>query len=179
MRTFQPRAFPGAQLVRRLEDEMQRTSRSTVRKVLPSPSDEKSLQDTEIILRHFPDLYGYRGSLPENKEVFYLNAWEFLMLWEVRRLPRPSGQPPEPSSVQRSKNQRPSTEGASAKRIAGTPKLSAGVSRATASRAGGKAATDRSSRETEAPGRSLPHVSCRHRKPGGHRQKSHQELWNT
>ena len=40
----------------------------------------------EGALRHYEDLYGYRGN---NHEVFYLNAWEFLMLWKCLPLPRP------------------------------------------------------------------------------------------
>ncbi len=37
-------------------------------------------------LRQFDDLYGYRGA---RTEVYYLNAWEFLMLWECMPLPTP------------------------------------------------------------------------------------------
>ena len=38
------------------------------------------------ILPHFVDFYGYRGSHPA---VYYLNAWEFVMLRAVLPLPRP------------------------------------------------------------------------------------------
>ena len=82
-RTFMSCTFPGGQLVRRLEDEMQRAN-NTVTKVIPS-SDAKD----DVVMKHFPDLYGYRGRLPEQEDVYYLNAWEFLMLWETCMLPKP------------------------------------------------------------------------------------------
>ena len=90
MRTFQSAVFPGAQLLQRLEDEMQRTSSRPIRKVLPAPPETGKAKEEEVVLKHFPDLYGYRGCLPHYKDVFYLNAWEFLKLWEIRLLPKPA-----------------------------------------------------------------------------------------
>ena len=54
-RTFMSCNFPGGQLVRRLEDEMERAS-NTVTKVIPSFKEKD-----DIVMIHFPDLYGYRG----------------------------------------------------------------------------------------------------------------------
>ena len=40
----------------------------------------------DVLVRRFVDYYGYRGSHPA---VYYLNPWEFVMLWDVVPLPRP------------------------------------------------------------------------------------------
>eukprot|EP00959_Pyramimonas_sp_CCMP1952_P166382 3477507-Pyramimonas_sp.AAC.1 len=68
-RTFMSVTFPGGQLVQRLEDEVQgRTARES-RKVLPK---NKKISDEEHVARtmvkHFADLYGFRGFLPKYAE---------------------------------------------------------------------------------------------------------------
>ena len=63
---------------------------STVVKLLAAPAQGKAREEEHLVVKHFPDLYGFRGHLPEYKDVYYLNPWEFLMLWEVRRLPEPT-----------------------------------------------------------------------------------------
>ena len=83
-RTFRNVDFPGGQLVQRLDAELKRTKSQEVRKVIPATDN-----GTEVYLKYFPDLYGYRGHLPEALPVYYLNPWEFLMWWEVKRLPKP------------------------------------------------------------------------------------------
>ena len=60
-RTWRSVAFPGAQLVHRLEHEMSSTAKSTVTKLLPPPKDATEDASNEVIIRHFPDLYGFRG----------------------------------------------------------------------------------------------------------------------
>ncbi len=80
MRTYMSAEFPGGQLVARLDAEMKRTKEQSVRKVVPAATkghDQGKAAD--VVLRYFPDLYGYRGRLPEAAPVYYLNAWEFLM----------------------------------------------------------------------------------------------------
>ena len=59
-RTWRSTVFPGAQLLAKLELEMSRVGTSSVRKVLPLPSTTKTGTD-DIIVKHYPDLYGYRG----------------------------------------------------------------------------------------------------------------------
>jgi hypothetical protein len=55
---------------------------------LPATND---LEDSdEVWLRHFPDLYGYRGHNSKNSGVFLLSPWEFVMFWECCKLPPPT-----------------------------------------------------------------------------------------
>jgi hypothetical protein len=56
-----------------------------VQKVIPRMHGRCSGPDD--MLRSFVDFYGYRGKHPA---VLYLSPWEFLMLWEVLPLPKPS-----------------------------------------------------------------------------------------
>ena len=88
IRTFRSETFPGGLLVTRLEEEM-RNSSSSIRKIIP-PSKAKQASADELFLKHFPDLYGFRATPSTNRSVYYLNPWEFVSLWEVRRLPPPS-----------------------------------------------------------------------------------------
>ena len=88
-RTWRSVAFPGSQLLAKLEHEMSKTTTASVTKVLPR-SKTAAAADDDVVIRHFPDLYGYRGPRGTHKDVFYLNPWEFLMLWEVKVLPKPT-----------------------------------------------------------------------------------------
>ena len=56
-RTWRTVVFPGSQLLDKLEQEMGRASTGTVRKVLA----RKPPDSDDIVIRHFPDLYGFRG----------------------------------------------------------------------------------------------------------------------
>ena len=85
-RTWMSVAFPGVQLVERLESEMSRKEAGTVTKRLPAPKTTKD-DSNDVVIRHFPDLYGYRGPRDSHKDVYFLNPWEFLSLWEVKVLP--------------------------------------------------------------------------------------------
>ena len=67
-RTFMSVAFPGAQLLARLEHEMGKSESASVTKMLPRPSGRDAATD-EVIIRHFPDLYGYRGSRASHQEL--------------------------------------------------------------------------------------------------------------
>ena len=89
IRTFRSVDFVGGQLVARLEAEMKRVAEQPVSKAVNAPRQGKRRPGEELVLRHFPDLYGYRGNLPEAAAVYYLNPWEFVMLWDVMRLPTP------------------------------------------------------------------------------------------
>ena len=73
------------QLVLRLEMEEKKMGQREVRKVIPRMHGRRSGPDD--MLRSFVDFYGYRGKHPA---VLYLSPWEFLMLWEVLPLPKPS-----------------------------------------------------------------------------------------
>ena len=90
IRTYMSATFPGGQLVKRLDDETSRVVERTAVKLLPVIAKSEKTGEDDLVLRHFPDLYGYRGYLPDYKAVYYLNAWEFVMLWEIVRLPRPA-----------------------------------------------------------------------------------------
>ena len=85
-RTWMTVAFPGAQLLAKLEHEMSKATSATVTKVLPPPRAGET-ETEDVIIKHF---HGYRGPRHSHKDVFYLNAWEFLMLWEVKILPKPA-----------------------------------------------------------------------------------------
>ena len=89
MRTFMSQDFPGGQLIQRLDDETKRLEAHTVRKVVRAPNAAKLQAGSELLLRHFPDHYGYRGGLPDAFEVYYLSPWQFLIHWEVKKLPAP------------------------------------------------------------------------------------------
>ena len=93
VRTYMSATFPGGQLVKRLDDEMNRVAQRTAVKLLPVRVTAETKGEADLVLRHFPDLYGYRGYLPDYEAVYYLNAWEFIMLWEISRLPRPAKVP--------------------------------------------------------------------------------------
>ena len=79
MRTYMSENFPGQTLLRRLEREHS-SQESTGYKKLP----DRDSSQPEKWLRHFDDLYGYRGNHPE---VFLLNPWEFIHLFEVVEKP--------------------------------------------------------------------------------------------
>ena len=60
-------SFPGAQLLSRLESEMRRVSSSAVKKVLPDIHNDDD-HSYEIVIKHFPDLYGFRGMADTHKD---------------------------------------------------------------------------------------------------------------
>ena len=49
-------AFPGAQLLAKLEHEMSRANSATVTKMLPVTRTKTPGKDEEVIIKHFPDL---------------------------------------------------------------------------------------------------------------------------
>ena len=59
VRTFMSAEFNGRALLAKHESEKKKKSMVTT-KVLPAMKEELG-EDTEVWLRHFPDLYGYRG----------------------------------------------------------------------------------------------------------------------
>ena len=67
-RTWRSVAFLGSQLLAKLEHEMSKAKSATVTKVLPRPSAAESRTE-DVIIRHFPDLYGYRGPRHSHKEL--------------------------------------------------------------------------------------------------------------
>ena len=89
IRTSREVTFPGGQLVKKLEDEMARSSTRSITKLLAAPGKKGANTEKDMILKYIPELYGFRGHLPANKDVFYLSPWEFLKWWSVVRLPAP------------------------------------------------------------------------------------------
>ena len=90
IRTDRSVDFPGGQYLKREEDEQARSTDRPVIKLLAAPRKLEGHTTDDIVLKHWPDLYGFRGHLPEYADVYYLNPWEFQMLWEVCRLPAPA-----------------------------------------------------------------------------------------
>jgi len=85
VRTYQSIDFSGKALVQRLEQEQKRTPERECWKAVPANTETDTTE--EVWLRHFPDLYGYRGNNMKNPGVFLLSPWEFLMFWECLKLP--------------------------------------------------------------------------------------------
>ena len=56
-------------MLAKLEHEMSRAKIATVTKVLPLPS-AKSSEDDDVIIKHFADLYGYRGPRQSHKDLY-------------------------------------------------------------------------------------------------------------
>ena len=81
IRTFRTLDFPGGLLARRLEAETAAAPQRKARRVLPDKSKESN-----VYTKFFEDMYGYRG---RNQKLYFLSPWEFMMLWECLRLPRP------------------------------------------------------------------------------------------
>jgi hypothetical protein len=87
VRTFMSQDFPGGQLVKRLEHELNEEMERRVNKVVPVRMS--SLGQAPIFVHNFEDIYGFRG---EDPRVYYLSPWEFLMHWELVPLRPPSQQ---------------------------------------------------------------------------------------
>ena len=83
LRTYRSVEFPGGQLVRRLEAEVQGAGERETKKVIPA---KQAKGTSPLLLKDFVDFYGFRGTDPR---VYRLNPWEFLRLWEVLPLPKP------------------------------------------------------------------------------------------
>ena len=77
IRLYDSRDFYGNVLLSRLEMQ---ASGKPIQKEYRIPCMTSDLEDRRIMLKSFDLLYGCR---PKNPEIFYLNAWEFLMWWEV------------------------------------------------------------------------------------------------
>ena len=84
IRSYMTKSFPGQRFVRLLESEMKRDPARSRKGVLPVRSDP--VEKEEIRTYHLEELYGYRGC---DERVYYLSPWEFLMFWEVQRVPSP------------------------------------------------------------------------------------------
>ena len=59
VRTFRSVTFNGKALLQKLEAEVKGWKEYEIWKVLPASKDQELSED--IWLRHFPELYGYRG----------------------------------------------------------------------------------------------------------------------
>ena len=88
IRTYRTQDFPGGVLLRRFEAEMRGTETRDVHKELPAYRD--TVPSDDLYLRCFDDIYGFRAqNSGKGRHLYYLNPWEFLMLWECKPLPKP------------------------------------------------------------------------------------------
>ena len=88
IRTYMNETFAGGILLQRLEAERRRDEDRVLTKVLPTMDSD--VPSEELYLKCFDDIYGFRAQNEGfGKHVFYLNPWEFVMLWEVKPLPKP------------------------------------------------------------------------------------------
>ena len=88
MRTYMNKDFQGSLLLRRHEAERSCESTRNIKKQLPAKGDSEPAED--LYLRCFDDVYGFRArNLGKGRHLYFLNPWEFLMLWECKRLPPP------------------------------------------------------------------------------------------
>ena len=81
IRTYRSCDFAGKALVRRWELETGGRQEMTLPKVLPV--QRGPVGSRELTVEHFDELYGFRGT---SGRLYYLSAWEFVMLWEVKSL---------------------------------------------------------------------------------------------
>ena len=89
--TYRNETFPGTQLMKRFDQESRAPGRPRrVAKVTPTVSPSNSEQHGNFWLRHFEDLYGWRGCNKHNPGVFLLSPWEFVQRWDIKHLPDPS-----------------------------------------------------------------------------------------
>ena len=77
--------FPGQRILNVLESEM-KVQRGRVRKGL-LPVRAHTIDKEVISIYHIEEVCGYRGTDPR---VYYLSPWEFIMFWEVIRVPVPN-----------------------------------------------------------------------------------------
>ena len=68
MRTFRSIDFDGLQLLERSEAETKKLRGKTVQKIVP-PRKKPKTQAGRVVLRHFPELYGYRGGRHDTHKV--------------------------------------------------------------------------------------------------------------
>ncbi len=71
IRTYRSVDFPGGQLVQRLENGVRADADRTSTKVLPGVPQPQ--EGESRWLRHFADVYGYRGFYPEYSAVYFLS----------------------------------------------------------------------------------------------------------
>ena len=82
-RLYVNKEFDGSCLLRALESAQTcnpRAKREEQQKTLPKI--KKYVEEQSIMLLNVDALYGWR---PKDDAIFYLNAWEFLMWWQVMR----------------------------------------------------------------------------------------------
>ena len=87
VRTHPSVDFPGTDLLNRFDKETAGDRRNCTK---PIPVFKEPSEEAEVWVKHFTDLYGYRGENAWNPGVFLLSQWESLMHWEVRKLGPPS-----------------------------------------------------------------------------------------
>ena len=94
IRTYMTQDFQGGALLRRYEAEISPSGNRSVTKALPKIGDQAP--SDSMYLRCFDDVYGFRAKNEgKGRLLYYLNPWEFLMLWDCVPLPPP----PSPLSM--------------------------------------------------------------------------------
>ena len=84
IRTYRTVSFPGQRFLQVLDSELKAEASRVRRGVLPKRA--APVQNETVSTYHIEEIYGYRGRDPR---VYYLNPWEFVMYWEVERIPIP------------------------------------------------------------------------------------------
>ena len=80
IRLYVSEDFYGSCLLRVLERAQMCNTGATKEEQKTLPKIQSNVEDKSIMLHHSDALYGWR---PNDDEIFYLNAWEFLMWWRV------------------------------------------------------------------------------------------------
>ena len=83
-RSYMTQTFPGRRFVQLLETHLSGDGRRSRRGILPvrtAPVDKETIRAC-----HLEEVYFYRGP---DERVHYLSPWEFVMFWELHRIPAP------------------------------------------------------------------------------------------
>ena len=91
IRSYRSVTFPGQRFVNLLESEMKGETKRLRKGVLPVRAEP--VEKEVIRTYHLEELYGYRG---RDERVYYLNPWEFMMFWDVHRVPTHGADGPRP-----------------------------------------------------------------------------------
>lgn len=101
IRSYRAATFPGVRFVRLLESELNRTQTRVRHGFLPVRAEPVNKE--MIRTYHLEEIYGYRGC---DERVYRLSPWEFVMFWEVYRVPTPKAKSDDGLQVNRTKMER-------------------------------------------------------------------------
>ena len=83
-RSYRTQTFPGKRFLSLLEAQLEAGQANRRKGVLPVRA--AAVVKEEIRTHRLEEIYGYRG---RDERVYYLSPWEFVMFWEVYRVPPP------------------------------------------------------------------------------------------